>query len=80
MAELEVANRSNTARGKAAVLLARRIDATVAESGSSYAALHREWQASLDRATAGTGAEKSPVDRARDQLAERRARRAQRGA
>jgi hypothetical protein len=76
VAEVAGAKREGSALGKAAVLLARRIDRSPAESGSSTAALYREWQSVLGRATAGAGAEKSQLDRDRDELAARRARRA----
>lgn len=78
--ELEKVGRAGTALAKATLMLARGIDTAPAESGSSAAARFREWQAMLAKATAGTGVEKSALDRAKDQLAERRARRSQRGA
>lgn len=71
---LEDASRVDTALGQAALALAERIDSGK-DTGAGLASLSREWRATLASATAGAGAEKSPLDRARDDLAARRARR-----
>ncbi len=73
--ELERVGRLNTALGQAAVLLARRLDGSSRDTGSAVAALARQLQATLAAATANVGDEASPLDRARDELAARRARR-----
>lgn len=73
--ELEAAGRLNTAKGQVAMLLARRLETPTAETGSAVAALARQWQASLDAAMAGAGQEGSALQKARDELADRRQRR-----
>ncbi len=47
MAELVTAGRQDSASGTAALILAARIDAGMAEAGSSVAALAREHRAAL---------------------------------
>lgn len=72
--ELEAAERLDTALGQAALVLARRIDAD-RDTGSAQAAVTREWRATLAEAVKGAGSQASPLDRARDELAKRRAAR-----
>lgn len=71
---LDEVNRVDTALGQAALALAERIDSGK-DTGAGLASLNREWRATLVVATAGAGAEQSAIDRARDELAARRARR-----
>lgn len=72
--ELEDAERLETALGQAALVLARRVESD-RDTGSAAAALTREWRATLAEAVKGAGAQASPLDRARDELARRRAAR-----
>ena len=51
--ELQEAGRVDTSLGQAALLLARRLDSTSADTGSSLAALVREHRATLAEATRG---------------------------
>lgn len=73
--ELDEADRLNTALGQAAMVLARRVDASDRDAGSAAAAVTREWRAMLAEAVKGSAAQSSPLDRARDELAKRRAAR-----
>lgn len=61
-AELEAAGRERTAAGRAVLALARRIDANASETGSSLAAMVREFRATLAGALAGAGEAGDPVD------------------
>lgn len=72
-AELAAAGRLDSALGQAALGLAERLTGT-ANTGSAVAALTRELRATLEAATEGATVEESPVQRLRDQLAERRRR------
>ncbi|MFD1656985.1 hypothetical protein ACFSL4_01725 [Streptomyces caeni] len=60
--ELEGAGRLQTAAGMAVLALARRIDANTAETGSSLAAMVREFRAALADALKGAGEAADPVD------------------
>lgn len=71
--ELEEAGRLDTALGQAALGLAALLDA--GEGGSAAAALTREFRATRAEALQGAGALASPLDKARDELAKRRAAR-----
>ena len=73
LAELEAVGRVDHPAGQAALVLARRLDAGM-DTGSALAALAREHGARLEAATAGTKSQVSALDRARDELAKRRAR------
>lgn len=64
-AELAEAGRDRTAAGQVVLALARRIDANSAETGSSLAALAREFRAALAGALEGAGAAVDPVDELR---------------
>lgn len=73
-AELDAADRLDTALGQAALALARRVDSD-RETGASAAAVTKEWRTVMTEALKGAGAAASPLDRARDELARRRAAR-----
>ena len=77
---LEAAGRLDTPLARAAIVLARRMDNGHRETGSGLAALARQLETTLRAATVGSGKEASSLDRARDDLAERRARAAARSA
>lgn len=74
--ELDGAGRLETWQGQAAVDVARRIEGSRLDSGSAYAALHREFRAAMELALKGADAAESAVQRHRDELAARRARKA----
>ncbi len=74
-AELRAAGRLETAKGQAALLLARRLETATADTGSAVASLARQWQSALEAALAHAGQEASALSRARDELAARRAAR-----
>lgn len=63
--ELAAVGRDRTAAGQAVLVLARRIDANSAESGSSLAAMVREFRAALAGALEGAGEAVDPVDELR---------------
>src|SRR5262249_19254135 len=65
LAELNTASPAGSASGKAALALARRIDASQAETGSSVAAMVREHRAALADALKGARAEVNPLDELR---------------
>ena len=73
-AELDAADREASAFGQAALALAERIDARQ-DTGAGLASLTREWRMTLVEAVKGAGAQASPLDKARDELARRRAAR-----
>ena len=73
--ELAAVGRLETSRGQVAVRLARAMDQSTADTASALASLARQYEASLEVAMRGTRRETSPLDRARDELARRRARR-----
>ncbi len=74
-AELRAVGRLETAKGQAALLLARRLETATADTGSAVASLARQWQSALEAALAHAGQEASTLSRARDELAARRAAR-----
>ncbi|MFJ4735277.1 hypothetical protein ACIP6V_23890 [Streptomyces sp. NPDC088770] len=63
--ELAAVGRDRTAAGQAVLVLARRIDANSAETGSSLAAMVREFRAALAGALEGAGEAVDPVDELR---------------
>lgn len=69
--ELEEADRLETALGQAALALANRLETGV-DTGSAVASLTRELRATMEAATAGARAVRSPLEQMRDELAERR--------
>lgn len=72
-AELVKADRLDSAMGQAALGLAERLT-SAADTGSAVASLTRELRATLEVATAGARVAASPLEQARDELAERRRR------
>jgi len=77
-AELVAAGRADSALGQAALGLAERL-AGSANTGSAVAALTRELRATLEAATLGATVQESPLERLRDQMADRRRAVAARG-
>lgn len=73
-AELSAVERDGTTLGLAALALARRVDAG-RDTGAGMASLVRQLEATAKSAQADVRSEASPLDKARDQLAERRAKR-----
>lgn len=73
MFELAEAARLGTPLGQAALVLARRIDRSHLDTGAGVASLAKQLQQTLEAATADVTHEESPLDRHRDELAERRA-------
>ena len=69
--ELEEAERLESYAGQAAVDLATRIEGG-GDTGSAVASLHRELRATMAEALAGARVARSPLERMRDDLAERR--------
>ena len=65
LAELAAASRVASASGQAALLLARRLDSQLTETGSSVAAMIREHRAALADALKGAAAEANPLDELR---------------
>lgn len=65
LAELDAAGRVNSASGRAALLLARRLDMQVVDSGSSLAAMVREHRTALADAVKGSGRAANPMDELR---------------
>ena len=63
--ELTSAGRVASASGQAALLLARRLDSGLTETGSSVAAMIREHRAALADALKGATAETNPLDELR---------------
>lgn len=61
-AELEAADRLETALGAAALALASRVDSGSAEQGSAFAALVREHRAALAEALRGANPAANPLD------------------
>lgn len=78
--QLRDANRLESWQGQAALDLARRIEGNPGAPLSQVASAHRELRSAVAEAVKGSTAAKSAVQKHRDQLAERRAARAQRGA
>jgi hypothetical protein len=73
--DLRRAGQLDTWQGQAALDLVRRLEASTADTGSSYAALHRELRAAVAEALKGANAPKSVLQQRRDELAARRAKR-----
>jgi hypothetical protein len=67
--------RLETWQGQAALGVAQRLDESVTDTGSAYAALVREHRASMEKALLGVGAPGSAVQTDRDELAAWRERR-----
>ena len=65
MAELVVADRVESSLGQAALLMARRLDMTSADTGSSVAALAREQRATLALALESATNVLDPADQLR---------------
>lgn len=65
LSELEDAGRAGSAAGRAALALARRVDASAVETGSGLAALVREHAARLETAVASGKAASDPLDELR---------------
>lgn len=63
--ELERADRLNTAIGQAALVLAKRIDASSTETGGSLASLVREHRATMAEALRDTDGQADPLDELR---------------
>lgn len=74
LVELATAERSTTSLGRAALALARRVDIG-RDTGAGLASLVKQLEATAKAATADVKSAASPLDKARDQLAERRAAR-----
>jgi hypothetical protein len=72
---LAEAERENSPLGQAALVLARRVDGG-RDTGAGLAALVKQLEMTLRSATRGAADEASPLDKARDELAARRAKRA----
>jgi hypothetical protein len=68
--ELEAVDRADTSLGRAAMALARRIDASTAVMG--FAALVKQLEGTMKAAMAGVEKAESPVTQMRDELAARR--------
>ncbi|HEX2645064.1 MAG TPA: hypothetical protein VHU81_18840 [Thermoanaerobaculia bacterium] len=73
-AELEQAARLETTLGQAVIVLARRIDRGL-DTGPGLASLVKQLEATLGKAVANSETRKGPVEKARDEIAERRAKR-----
>lgn len=74
LGELHLVERESTVMGQAALALARRVDAA-RDTGAGLASLVKQLEATVKAATADVKSAASPLDKARDQLAERRAAR-----
>lgn len=70
--ELRDADRLDTALGQAALSLARRIDSSQLDTGSSFASLHREFRAARAAALEGAKKTESKLEELRRRRAERR--------
>jgi hypothetical protein len=73
LAELDAAERTGTALGQTALLLARRLDAAGREPGMGMAALARQYEATLAAAVKGAARAVDPVDELRERRDRRRA-------
>jgi hypothetical protein len=71
---LREVERVDTPLGQAALALARRVDLN-RDTGAGLAALVKQFEATLKAATADVKSDQSALDRARDELAARRAAR-----
>jgi hypothetical protein len=65
LAELNEAGRAESASGKAALALAKRIDSGTGETGAGLAAMVREHRTALADALKGARAETNPLDELR---------------
>jgi hypothetical protein len=74
LSELRHAERESSVLGQAALALARRVDAA-RDTGAGLASLVKQLEATAKAATADVKSADSRLDKARDQLAERRAAR-----
>lgn len=72
--ELVAVGRLDTAKGQAALLLARRIDAGT-DTGAAIAALAGQWRQTLEAALQSASRPDSALDGVRDELARRRSTR-----
>jgi hypothetical protein len=72
--KLAEASRLDTAEGRAAVDIAKRIDSVRAAPLSQVASAHRELRAALEAAMRGANQTKSVLQSRRDELAARRAK------
>jgi hypothetical protein len=63
--ELRAADRLDTPMGQATVLIARILDSGIQDTGSSIAALIRQYDASLSKALDGARTVESPLERVR---------------
>jgi hypothetical protein len=72
---LRDAARLGTWQGQAALAVAKRIETARMDTGSAYAALHRELRSAMAEALKGVDAPQSAVQKHRDELAARRAKR-----
>lgn len=66
------ADRLQTPLGAAALVLADRLDRSSRETGPGLASVAKQLQVTLEAATQGATVVKSPLEKHRDQLAERR--------
>jgi hypothetical protein len=73
LAELTEVERAASALGQAALALARRVDIG-RDTGAGLASLVKQLEATAKAATADVKSAASPLDRMRDELAERRSR------
>lgn len=73
-AQLAEVERNSTTLGQAALALARRVDIG-RDTGAGLAALVKQLEATVKAATADVKSAQSPLDKARDEVAERRAKR-----
>jgi len=74
LAVLRGAEREDSPLGQAALALARRVDLG-RDTGAGLAALVKQFEATLKSATADVKSDQSALDKARDELAARRAAR-----
>ncbi len=72
--ELRDAGRLDTWQGQSALALAVRLEHSAADTGSAVASLTRELRAAVTEAMKGVGAQKSAVEKLRDDLKKRRER------
>lgn len=71
-AELDAAGRLESSAGAAALVLARRIDGSAADTGSAVAAMVREHRAALIEALRGAKAAEDPIDQLRQRREQKR--------
>ena len=70
--ELDAAGRGDSAIGRAALVMAAKIQ-NGKESGSSLAALNREWRATMAEAVRGVAVAEDPIDELRARRDKKRA-------